>query len=149
MLVEQYRETHGSDEREEIRAQISRAANSSPSLRNKRDLIEEFVNTVSLTQPVDEQWEEFIRTKRTEELNAIITEEKLRMPTAQSFIEEALTTGIVSTLGTGIVRVFPPMSRFTPGNEREKVKTRVLQRIQAFVERYRNLGFAEDDGEAA
>lgn len=149
MLVEQYRETHGSDESEEIRAQISRAANSSPSLRNKRDLIEEFVNTVSLTQPVDEQWEEFIRTKRTAELNAIITEEKLRMPTAQSFIEEALTTGIVSTLGTGIVRILPPMSRFTPGNEREKVKTRVLQRIQAFVERYRNLGFTEDDGEAA
>lgn len=149
MLVEKYREAHGGDEVREIRAEISRAASASPSLRNKRDLIEEFVDAVSMNNPVDEQWQEFIRTRRMQELNAIIAEEKLQIPTAQSFIEEALATGIVNTLGTGIVQILPPMSRFTPGNEREKVKARVLKRIQAFVERYRNLGFTDDDEEAA
>lgn len=143
MLVEQYRETHGDNEGKEIRAQISRAANSSPSLRNKRDLIEDFVDTVSLTHPVDKQWQEFIERRRARELDAIITEEKLRMPLAQSFIEEALASGIVNALGTGIVKILPPMPRFTPGNEREKVKNRVVERLTAFVERYRNLGFTD------
>lgn len=144
MLVDQYRETHAGDEGKEIRAQISRAANSSPSLRNKRDLIEDFVDAVNLTQPVDRQWQQFISHRRQADLNAIIAEEKLRMPMAQSFVEEALATGIVNALGTDIVRLLPPMSRFTPNNEREKVKSRVLERIKAFVERYRNLGSTMD-----
>lgn len=141
MLVEQYRETHDGDESRELRAKISRAANSSPSLRNKRDLIEDFVDTVNLNHPIDEQWREFIEKRRAQELNTIISEENLQMPLAQSFIEEALSMGIVNPLGTGIVGILPPMSRFTPGNEREKIKNRVVERLQAFVERYRNLGF--------
>ena len=47
MLVEQYREAKGDGEDKEIRAEISRAVDSSPSLRNKKDLIEAFVDSVS------------------------------------------------------------------------------------------------------
>ncbi|WP_341645572.1 type I restriction endonuclease subunit R [Thauera sp. SDU_THAU2] len=47
MLVERYIKAKGSGEDKEIRASIERAVNSSPSLRNKKDLIEAFVNSVS------------------------------------------------------------------------------------------------------
>ena len=35
------------DESDEIRESIARAVNASPSLRNKRDLVEQFVDTVN------------------------------------------------------------------------------------------------------
>lgn len=145
MLVEQYREAHAGDEGKEIRAQISRATNSSPSLRNKRDLIEDFVDNINLTSPIDEQWQMFIATRKKKDLNQIITEEKLQMPAAESFVEAALASGIVNALGTDIVKILPKMSRFTRNNEREEVKARVIERIQAFVERYRNLSSASED----
>lgn len=47
MLVEKLREEHGDGEDREIRAEISRAVDASPYLRNKRDLVEDFVNKVS------------------------------------------------------------------------------------------------------
>jgi type I restriction enzyme R subunit len=50
MLVERYIQARGSGEDKEIRATIERAVNSSPSLRNKKDLIEQFVDSVS-TKP--------------------------------------------------------------------------------------------------
>ena len=43
MLVQKYRDARGDGEDVEIRANISRAIDSSPSLRNKKDLIEDFV----------------------------------------------------------------------------------------------------------
>jgi type I restriction enzyme, R subunit len=44
MLVEQYRDAKGDGDDREIRAATERAVDSSPSLRNKKDLIEEFVD---------------------------------------------------------------------------------------------------------
>jgi type I restriction enzyme, R subunit len=44
MLVRRYRDAHGDGEDKEIRAEISRAIDSSPTLRNKKDLIEDFVD---------------------------------------------------------------------------------------------------------
>ena len=49
MLVEQYRDASGDGDDKEIRAAIERAVDSSPSLRNKKDLIEEFVESLSAT----------------------------------------------------------------------------------------------------
>jgi type I restriction enzyme R subunit len=66
---------HGEDK--EIRATIERAINSSPSLRNKKDLIEQFVDSVTATAKVDAQWQAFVAAKKVEELDRIIAEENL------------------------------------------------------------------------
>lgn len=50
MLVEQVRDAQGDGDDKEIRAVIERAVDSSPSLRNKRDVIEEFVEPLSATK---------------------------------------------------------------------------------------------------
>src|SRR5690606_8899045 len=47
LLVEQYLKKKGSGDDKEILATIERAINSSPSLRNKKDLIEQFVDSVT------------------------------------------------------------------------------------------------------
>src|SRR5690606_15842006 len=59
MLVEQYLKA-GKGKDKEIRDTIDRAVASSPSLRNKRDLIEQFVDSVSITGRVDAAWATFI-----------------------------------------------------------------------------------------
>jgi type I site-specific restriction-modification system R (restriction) subunit len=65
MLVERYLKAKGSGQDKEIRANIERAINASPSLRNKKDLIEQFVDSVSTKAKVDAQWQAFVAKKQT------------------------------------------------------------------------------------
>jgi type I restriction enzyme R subunit len=71
MLVERFRDAKGDGDDKEIRAAIERAVDSSPSLRNKKDLIEEFVESLSATSEVDVEWAASIAAKRAEELDRI------------------------------------------------------------------------------
>ena len=50
MLVQKYREAKGDGQDREIRATISHAIDASPSLRNKKDLVEDFVDSISAPQ---------------------------------------------------------------------------------------------------
>src|SRR5207248_9869997 len=62
MLVRRYlEEGHGEDR--EIRAAIDRAVDSSPSLRNKKDLVEQFVDSLTVDSAVDEEWRTFVHAK--------------------------------------------------------------------------------------
>lgn len=140
MLVEKYRAEHGGSEDKEIRAQISRAISASPTLRNKKDLIENFVDTVSLDGAVDEEWEKFVAARREEELDAIIAEENLRGEDARAFVAAAFQEGALRTTGTEITKVLPPVSRFSPGGDRAEKKQRVIQKLGAFFERFFGLG---------
>ena len=72
ILVQKYRDARGYGEDVEIRATISRAADSSPSLRNKKDLIEDFVDSVSATGEIDDEWRAYVAARREAELNEII-----------------------------------------------------------------------------
>lgn len=46
MLVQKYRDEYGDGDDKEIRTEISRAVDASPTLRNKKDLIEDFVDSL-------------------------------------------------------------------------------------------------------
>lgn len=140
MLVEESR-IHERD-REEAHADIMRLVNSSPSLRDKRDLIEDFVASVSADQTVEDQWLAFIQKRRQEELDAIIAEENLKREATYRFVENALEAGEVSRIGTDVTRILPRMSKFGfgGGERRADVKERVLDKLTAFVNRYKDLG---------
>src|SRR3546814_6712907 len=75
MLVERFIQAKGTGDDKEIRATIDRAINSSPSLRNKKDLIEQFVDSVSASAKEDAQWQAFMAATKAEELERIIAEE--------------------------------------------------------------------------
>ena len=57
LLVEKYRTAHGDgdDKDKELRAETSRAVDASPTLRSEKDLVEHFVDSVSVDGVVDEQ----------------------------------------------------------------------------------------------
>ena len=139
MLVEQYLKKKGTGEDKEIRANIERAINASPSLRNKKDLIEQFVDAVSTKGKVDAQWQAFMAAKKTEELERIIAEENLNAEATRAFVDNAFRDGAIPTAGTAITKVLPPVSRFSKDNGHGRKKQTVLDKLAAFFERYFGL----------
>ncbi|MCE3613193.1 hypothetical protein LXJ57_25020, partial [Escherichia coli] len=83
---------------------------SSPTLRNKKDLVESFVDLISSDGAVDQEWLEFIAARRELELEAIIEEENLRRQETRVFVETAFRDGQLHTTGTAITKVLPPVS---------------------------------------
>ena len=140
MLVEKYRAERGDGHDTEIRAEITRAVDASPTLRNKKDLIEDFVDTISTDGDVDAEWRAFIKARREAELDAIINDEKLRPDRARAFMATAFRDGSIATTGTAITQVLPPTSRFSPAGGHGKNKQRVLAKLGAFFERFAGLG---------
>ncbi len=139
LLVEQYLKKKGTGEDIEIFATIERAINASPSLRNKKDLIEQFVNSVSTKSKVDAQWQVFVAAKKVEELERIIAQENLNAEEARSFMDNAFRDGVLSSTGTAITKILPPVSRFSKSNNHANKKHSVLEKLTAFFERYFGL----------
>jgi len=139
LLVEKYLKKKGSGEDKEIRATLSRAINASPSLRNKKDLIEQFVEFVSVSANVDAEWVAFVRAKKAEELDRIIIEEGLNADETKAFVENAFRDGAIPVTGTAITKILPPVSRFSKNNGHAAKKQTVLDKLAAFFERYFGL----------
>ncbi|MFC5770656.1 type I restriction endonuclease subunit R, partial [Thauera sinica] len=116
MLVERYIKAKGTGQDKEIRATIERAINSSPSLRNKKDLIEAFVDSVSPKAQVDAEWQAFVARKKIEELDRIIADEGLNSDETKTFVDNAFRDGGIPTTGTAITKILPPVSRFSKNN---------------------------------
>ncbi|MFZ4893328.1 type I restriction endonuclease subunit R [Plantibacter sp. Mn2098] len=139
MLVEKYRASFGDGEDKEVRAQISRALDSSPSLRSKRDLVESFVDSVSVDGTVDEQWQAFVAGKREAELESIIVAQKLKPEQTRAFIDSAFRDGQLRTTGTEITRILPPVSRFSREASHGDLKRRALEALTIFFDRFFGL----------
>ncbi len=140
LLVQKYRDERGDGDDIEVRAEITRAIDSSPSLRNKKDLIEAFVDRVSVQGDIDDEWVAFIAARRDAELSQLIAEENLREDEARAFVTRAFETGALQASGTAITKVLPPVSRFGADGALGEKKARVLARLTEFFERYFGLG---------
>jgi len=140
LLVEQYLAAKTAEERTEIRASISRNVNASPSLHTKKDLIEQFVASVSSTSPVDKQWLDFITQKKIAELESLIQEERLNAEETRRFMTRAFRDGELKTSGTAASKLLPKISLLAQDNRYAITKQRVLDKLHAFFERYFTLG---------
>jgi len=139
MLVRQYLDRHGEPGDVEIKAAIARAVDASPTLRNKKDLIEAFVDSLTVDADVDGAWKAFVAAKRAEDLDRIIAEENLRPDETHEFIQRAFRDGAIPSAGTAITRILPPVSRFSKANSHSLKKQTVLDRLSAFFTRYLGL----------
>ncbi|WP_370893318.1 type I restriction endonuclease subunit R [Janibacter sp. GXQ6167] len=146
MLVQKARDERGDGDDREIRAEISRAVDSSPSLRNKKDLIEDFVEYVSVDGAIDDEWLAYIEAKRREELDEIIAAESLRPDAARLFMASAFRDGELQTAGTAITAILPPVSRFGSGDAHGEKKQRVIDKLTAYFDRFHGLTFTGADG---
>ena len=140
MLVEKKRQA-GGEEDKEIRADIERSVDASPSLRNKKDLILQFVDEVSITGEVQDEWRVYIEQKRTEELRQLIAEENLKAEETEALIADAFRDGTVPTVGTRINTLFAQRaSRFSRANVHGTKKRTVVEKLETFFDRFKGLG---------
>jgi len=86
-LIKKFHQDNVKDK--EILADINRAIESSLELRNKKDLIHQFIQTLEISSSVDDDWIDFVEKKKTEELEKIIQEEKLDHDETYKFIKNA------------------------------------------------------------
>ena len=136
-LVRQYHASHLKDK--EIVVKIEKAINASPDLRNKKELIEQFIAQLTPQSDVDADWKAHVHRQMEEQLGAIIAEEKLKDAETRLYIRHAFRNGYIQENGTELASILPPMSRFTPGGDRLKKRGTVLDKLKAFFDRFWDL----------
>ncbi len=137
MLVAKYHENNCQDK--DILVKVNKAIDSSPTLRNKKDLILQFIDSNTISAGIEEEWKEYLNKRKEEELNKLIDEEKLDSKKTHKFIDECFKKGDVSDKGTDFVKILPPMNMFSKNNDRSIKKKTVFEKIKAFFERFFNL----------
>jgi type I restriction enzyme R subunit len=140
-LIRKYHESHLEDK--EIVISISKAIDSSVELRNKKDLIERFIASLTPETSVDDEWQKFVSEKQKEELNCIIIEENLNKEETEKFVKNAFQDGFISETGTAITNLLPPLNRFAPDNQYANKKLAVIEKLKLFLERF--LGIFNDE----
>ena len=137
MLVKKYHDSHCEDK--EVLVDIRKAVDSSPELRSKKQLIENFINGINEVEDVMGEWNDFVDKEREQELAQIIADERLKPQETRDFIETAFRDGEVKTTGTDIDKIMPPVSRFG-GSGRAAKKQTVIEKLKAFFEKYFGIG---------
>lgn len=137
MLVAKYQGKYDKDKEIEIH----KAIDSSPSLRNKKDLIISFIESLRVDDSVTDEWRNYIEKKKEEELNNIIEEEDLNAEETKIFVREAFKNGEIKETGTAITKVIKPMTMFgtEKGINRSGKKQSVLARLIEFFNRFFGL----------
>ena len=136
LLVQKYHDSNCTNK--EILVNISKAIGSSIQLRSKKELIENFIGSVNADTDVEKSWKDFVEQQKNEDLKEIIDSEHLKPQETRAFIDNSFRDGQVRTTGTDIDKILPPMSRFGGGDRQEKKKS-VIEKIQAYFERYFGL----------
>ena len=136
-LVKKYHESNMQDK--EILVTINKTIMASPDLRNKKDLILAFIDSLNQDSNIYVDFENFMNSKKKEELDKIIEEETLNQEETYKFIRKSFEQGRVESNGTDISDMLPPMSMFTKDNNRAVKKQRVLDKMIDFFEKFFNI----------
>lgn len=133
-LIKKYHQDHNKNR--ELLIDINKAIDSSVELRNKKDLINQFISSLDIQSVVDDDWQKFVEGKKVEELEQIIVSENLDHDATYTFVRNAFRDGNLATTGTAITKVLPPVSRFSPTGERTQKRESVLGKLTSFFERF-------------
>lgn len=138
VLVQKYHDGHCKDKL--LIADIERAIKSSYELRNKKDLIDAFIDGLESSDDVTADWERYIAEAKQRELSAIVEEENLDEAATEAFVNKAFVDGEIEASGTNITNLmnYKP-SRFAPDGQYSELKDRVIARLKAFLERFKGL----------
>ncbi|MDR0769120.1 MAG: hypothetical protein LBE71_04370, partial [Dysgonamonadaceae bacterium] len=133
-LIRKYHESNLQDK--EIVVSIGKAIDSSVELRNKKDLIEQFIASLNPTTNLDNDWQKFVSEKQQEELNRIIVEENLNQSETKEFVKNAFRDGYIPETGTAITKLLPPLNPFAPDNQYATKKQTVIEKLKFFFDRF-------------
>ena len=139
MLVQKYHDSNCTDKM--IIGDIERAIGASYELRNKKDLIEAFIDSLDSSNDVTADWERYLAEAKERELSAIIEEEALDDKATREFMANAFMDGGVPESGTEVANLMTKKpSRFAPANSYAEMKALVLDRLKGFFDRFNGLG---------
>ena len=133
-LVKKYHDSNMEDK--EILVNIQKAIMASPDLRNKKDLIMAFIDSLDQDSNVYVDFETFMNSKKKEQLDKIIADEGLNKEETYKFVQRSFEKGRVETNGTEVSTILPPMSMFTPNNDRQEKKNKVIDRLLEFFDKF-------------
>ncbi len=139
MLVQKYHDSNCTDKT--ILADIKRSISASYELRDKRDLIERFIENLDASEDVTAEWREYVAREREREISSIIEEEKLKPEETRELMARAFAEGGIPESGTAITGLMTKKpSRFEPQSAYGALKARIIERLKAFYNRFRNMG---------
>ena len=135
-LVQQFHDSNCEDK--EIIVKIRKQMDASPDMRDKRDLIEKFIQqmTPERGSDVGEEWDQYIEQEKKKQLDAIIAEESLKPQETEDFMKRAFADGYVTETGTGIAKILPPSNPFKP--ESGEKKQTVIDKLKAYLNKFLN-----------
>ena len=140
-LVRQYHDGHQQDM--EIRVKISKSIDSSPDLRDKKELIEKFIDSLTPDGDVDSEWKQYVNKEKRQQFDQIVEEEHLKKEKALEFIENAFQRGYVPEGGMELDSIMPPINPFDKAANRQgKIQT-VLERIKRFFNKFFDISNGE------
>lgn len=140
-LVFEYNKRHG--DKEQLIAEIRRIIRSSIEHRAKEELMVSFIQQLDLKGLTDQatllaDFYHYAQECQRIELATLIAEENLQEEAAKRYIQHSLIRGYASENGTDLHKTLPKMgilsSNYLP------TKKRVLERIRAFVDKYKGIG---------
>lgn len=137
MLVSKYHESNCKDK--EVLADINKSIDASVELRSKKALIEGFIAQMTVKTDVNKDWKEFVRKQKDADLEALISEERLKPEEAKKFVENSFRDGDIKTTGTDLDQILPPISRFSGSANRNDKKQTVIEKLKRFFEKYFGL----------
>ena len=136
-LVQQYHDSNCQDK--EIIVKIRKQMDASPDMRDKRVLIEKFIQQMTPEKGADvgQNWEAYIEEEKRRELREIIDEEHLKPAETEDFMERAFADGYVTETGTGIAHILPPSNPFLP--ESGEKKQTVIEKLKAYLNKFADM----------
>lgn len=123
----------------EIVIKVMRAVEATPDLRDKKDLIINFVESVSPGSDVNDLWTRYVREKLHAEVRQIIQSENLKEEKTVEFLKQSFRDGEIRESGTAIAEILPPMSIFGANNAREEKKKRVTAILKSLFNRFYDI----------
>ena len=134
MLIEKYHSGGSKDQK--LLDSIHSSVNASLDLREKRDLIEKYLNSRESGEELE--WNEYIEREKQLALQDLINKNHLKPKETQEFMNRAFRDGEMKTTGTDIDKLMPPISRFG-GNKRDEKKSGIVRKLTEFFDRFLGL----------
>ncbi|GAA7497560.1 hypothetical protein HpBHB21_13490 [Helicobacter pylori] len=137
-LIEEFAKEHGV-EIQSVKTKIEPILNSSIELRNKKDLIMDFIDKYNKNQEVHAYFQDYIHQKREEGFQKLIEENRLNEEKAYSFMQHAFKGGEISFGGTEFPKIIEEKpSRFDKTRYQE-VKEKAAASLSRFFHRFCDL----------
>ncbi|MHB70022.1 type I restriction endonuclease subunit R [Campylobacter jejuni] len=134
-LLEEYHK----DSKEKTKENILKTIISNPSLRDKKELIQEFLNEIDHNKNSDYKslFESFMQRKKEQELQKIIEDENLNEHLTKEYLDEAFGLNFFQDKGEGIGRLLPLINPFAPKSEgNDEKRQQIIDKLKSFFDKF-------------